>query len=105
MGGNKKERKTHHCCLLHVTCERGKAAVGSYSESQLRESKLHNGRKNSLIEKDFSEKKLGSGGGLKTHRQTHNNQLGVALLHCLRVSGVWRGCGNKCGGPSGVTIN
>lgn len=89
MGGNKKERKTHHCCLLHVTCERGKAAVGSYSESQLRESKLHNGRKNSLIEKDFSEKKLGSGGGLKP-----TDKLTITSLewHCCVVEEC-QGCG------------
>ena len=81
MVGNKKERKTHHCCLLHATHEHGKAAVGSYSESQLRESKLHNGRKNSLIEKDFSEKKLGSGGGLKTtDKLTKPAWSGIATL-------------------------
>ncbi len=32
------------------------------SQCQLKKSKLHNGRKNSLIEKGFSEKKMGLGG-------------------------------------------
>ena len=82
-GGNKKEKKTHSLCLLHATCVHGMAAEGSYLSCQLRESKLHNERKNKLIENCSGEKKIDIGqGGLKNHRQTHHHRLRVALLGC-----------------------
>ena len=79
--GNKKDRKTHPCHLLHATREHRMAAVDSYLPCHLRESELHNEPKNSLIEKGSSEKKIGLG-GLKNKRQTHHCQLRVALLGC-----------------------
>ena len=54
-GGNKKERKNPHCRLLLMTHEM--TVAGSYLSCQLRESKLQNGWKNSLIEKGSSKKK------------------------------------------------
>jgi len=49
-GKYKRERKTHPCCLLHVTCEWGMAVVGFYSPCQLREGKGHHGWNNNSIE-------------------------------------------------------
>ncbi len=64
------------------------AAAGSYSPCQLRESKLHNGWKNSLIEKGSSEKN-GTGEGLKI-----TDKLTIAGLewHCWGFE-EWQGYG------------
>ena len=104
MGGNKTERKPHHCCLLHATCEGGKAAAGSYSQSQLKESKLHNGRKNTLTEKGFSEKIWDQWGDLKT-----TDKLTIISLEwrCWGVEEL-QGCGRAVAANTvahwGVTI-
>ena len=86
--GNKKDRKTHPCHLLHATREHRMAAVDSYLPCHLRESELHNEPKNSLIEKGSSEKKL-DWGDLKT-----KDKLTIASLewHCWGVE-EWQGCG------------
>ena len=54
-----KERETHHHGPLHLTHEHGMAAAGSYSHSQLRAGKLHQGWC-SLIEKGCNEKTWGT---------------------------------------------
>ena len=76
-----------------MTHEHGKAAAGSYSQCQLRESKLHNGTKISLIEKGFSEKKLGSG-GLKSTQTNSPSPAWSGIAGVLKsgrgVAGLWQ---------------
>ena len=84
------EKKTHSLCLLHATCVHGMAAEGSYLSCQLRESKLHNERKNKLIENCSSEKKLILGRGYS--KTTDELIITGSEWHCWGVE-EWQGCG------------
>ena len=84
VGGNKKERKTHHHHPLHVTRKHRMAAVGTYSPCPMKAGALHHGENKNSIEKGRCEKTSGMGGITITNKLTidglewHRSRTGMA---------------------------
>ena len=87
-GGVKNEanRQTHHNPLLSWICERGMAAVGSYSPCRLREDHWCQQQNSNLIEKSNNEKLLGMGG----KKMKRTDKLTLAHFSLRYASGGWQ---------------